>query len=69
MNPALYLFILPLLMAALGLNPRAGRWLPRVAAALMLLQVGVAAALCGEFLRTSGAAVATLDGVGQRLCL
>ncbi|MEN6403564.1 MAG: proton-conducting transporter membrane subunit [Armatimonadia bacterium] len=71
MNPALYLFALPLLMAVLGLYPRGGRWLPGTSAVLMLLQAAVAAWLCHPQL--TGAAPAagafTLDGLGAAFVL
>ena len=71
MNPALYLFPLPLLMALLGLYPRGGRWLPWTSAALMILQLPVAAWLCRPLL-TGAAPVAaefTLDGLGAAFVL
>ena len=71
MNPALYLFPLPLLMALLGLYPRGAKWLPRTAAALMLLQLPVAVWLCRPLL-TGAAPVGgefTLDGLGAAFVL
>ncbi len=41
MNTILLLVAIPLLIAVFGLFPRAARWLPRVAAALLLLQLPV----------------------------
>ncbi len=71
MNPLLILALLPLLMAGLGLFPRAARWLPWPAAALMLLQIPVAAWVCLPGL--SGAVPAraafAVDGIGAAFTL
>lgn len=71
MNPALWLFALPLLMAVLGLHPRGSRWLPWTSAVLMGLQLGLTAWLCRPAL--TGAASApgalALDGLGAAFVL
>lgn len=71
MSPLLALLLLPLAMALLGLLPRAARWLPGVAAGLMLAQVGVATWLClpafaGEVLAWHPL---RLDGIGAAFVL
>ena len=67
----LLLFGLPLLMAILGLFPRAARWLPWAAAALMVLQLPVVLWRCLPVI--SGAPPATgdfgLDGIGAAFLL
>lgn len=65
------LFVLPLLMALLGLYPRGAKWLPRAAAGLMLLQLPVVAWVCRPLL--TGTAPVTgefaLDGLGAAFVL
>lgn len=46
MTPLLLLLLIPFALALLGLFPRCARWLPRAAAAGMLVQLGVATAIC-----------------------
>lgn len=71
MNPALYFFILPLLMALLGTFPRGARWLPWTAAALMILQSAAVIWLCRPLLSgiTPAPADFALDGLGAAFML
>lgn len=71
MNPLLWLFALPLLMAVLGLFPRTAKWLPSTAAALMLLQLPVALRICWPVLSgfTYPRGDFSLDGPGAAFVL
>ncbi|MHB9022692.1 MAG: proton-conducting transporter transmembrane domain-containing protein [Armatimonadota bacterium] len=66
MNPLLLIAVIPLLLALLGLFPKAARWLPRVAAVLLLVQLPVVAWVCLPVLSgvTPSFSVFALDGVG-----
>lgn len=66
MNPLLLLFAIPALVVALGLLRRAVRWLPRVAAGLMLAQLPLVVWICLPALQHTVIPRANfgLDGVG-----
>ncbi|MEI7831649.1 MAG: proton-conducting transporter membrane subunit [bacterium] len=66
MNTLLLLVIIPLLIALTGLFSRAARWLPRVAAGLMLVQLPVVIWLVLPVLSQSGSVATNLgiDGIG-----
>lgn len=71
MNTLPLIALLPALIACLGLVPRAARWLPWMAATLMLLQIPVVAWVCSPVL-TGGVPARgdfAVDGIGAAFTL
>ena len=71
MNTVLLLVAIPLLIALLGLLPRMARWLPRMAAVLMLAQFAVVLWVTLPVLSGAGLATANLgiDGISAAFLL